>query len=83
MRRNADCLEKPVQDVSSVVRKFGGHVTEAGRMKSLDRSSGDCARNHTDLNRVFLPVAHGFRPRSIPEALDNPTFCQEGPHSGF
>ena len=65
---------------SSVVCEFGGHITEARR--TLDRASGDCAHNHTDLNRLFLPVTHGVRAKSVTESLDNPTFCG-GTHSGF
>src|SRR5258708_39676440 len=73
----------PCKTSSLVVYEFGGHITEAGRMESLNRSSGDCARNHTDVNRVFLPVTHGFRAKSVPEFRDNSTFCHGGTHSGF
>ncbi len=46
-------------------------------------TSGDFARNHSDLNRMFLLVTHRGGPKSLPESLDNPAFFHGGTHSGF
>jgi hypothetical protein len=48
MRRDADCVEKPVQDI------------EFSRLRTLV-TCGDCPRNHTGLKRVFLHVIHRGR----------------------
>jgi hypothetical protein len=45
--------------------------------------SDDFARNHSDLNRMFLPITRRGGPKSLPESLDNPVFFHGGTHSGF
>jgi len=45
--------------------------------------SDDFARNHSDLNRMFLPVTYRGGPKSLPESLDNPALFHGGIHSGF
>jgi hypothetical protein len=44
---------------------------------------GDFARNHSDLNRMLLPVTHRSGSKSLPEFLDNPAFFHGGTHPGF
>jgi len=46
-------------------------------------ASGDFARNHSDLNRLFLPVTDRGGPKSLSESLDNPVFFHGGTHSGL
>src|SRR5437016_606371 len=46
-------------------------------------TSGGFARNHSDLNRMFLRVTHGGGPKSLFESLDHPAFFHGGTHSGF
>ena len=58
------------------------HNTSVDRIR-VPTVSGDIARNHSDLNRMFLPVTRGDGPKSLPEPLDNPDFFHGGTHSGF
>ncbi len=44
---------------------------------------GDFARNHSDPNRVFLPVTYRGGPKSPFESLDHPAFFHGGTHPGF
>src|SRR3989442_15076327 len=46
-------------------------------------TSGGFARNHSDLNRMFLPVTYRGGPKSLFEPLDNPAFFHRGTHSAF
>src|SRR5712692_2270318 len=55
-------------------------ITDSIRMLA---TPNDCARNHSDLNRMFLPITHRGGPKSLPESLDNPAFFRGGTHSGF
>ncbi len=43
----------------------------------------DFARNHSDVNREFLPVIYCGSPNRIPGAVDNPVSFHGGTHSGF
>ena len=61
MHQDAQCLEKLMQGTSSAV--CGIWVT-----------LGDSARNHTDLNRMFLPVTRRDRAKSLTESSDYPSF---------
>lgn len=44
-------------------------------------TSGDSAPNHSDHNRMFLPVAYRGGPEGLPEPLDNPAFLYSGADS--
>jgi hypothetical protein len=44
---------------------------------------GDCARNRTNPSRVLMRVTHRGRAKSVPEPLDDPTFCHAGTLYGF
>ncbi len=70
MRRDADFVDKPLQDI------------ELSRLPILV-TCGDCPRNHTELNRVFLPVTHRGGPKGPGKSLDNPAFFHGGTHPGF
>ncbi len=50
---------------------------------TISVTSGDFARNHSDLNCMFLSVTHRGGAKSPPESLDNPAFFHAGTHSGF
>jgi len=63
-------MEKRVQNI----------ITDS--LKTL-ATPDDCARNHSDLNLMFLPVTYRGGPKSLPESLDNPAFFHGGTHSGF
>ncbi len=70
MHRDGHCLEKLMQGTGLAVR--GIRVT-----------CRDSSRNHTDMDRMFLLFTCRNRAKSVPEPLDNPTFCHRGTHSGF
>ncbi len=67
---SAHCVEKRMQNTSV------NYLT-------ISVTSGDFARNHSDLNRMFLPVTYRVGPKSLPGSLDSPAFFHGGTHSGF
>ena len=52
-------------------------------IRSRAISDDDFARDHSDLNRMFLPITHRGGPNSLVDFLDSPAFFHGGTHSGF
>ena len=61
--------------LSRSVRGSAHANTSVDRLR-ISVTSSEFARNHSALNRMFMPVTHRGRPKGLPRFLDEPDFFQ-------
>ncbi len=76
-------IQTPLNRLCSIQHRGRAHATHQNRLIESRATPDDFAQNHSDLNRMFLPVTHRGGPKGLPESLDSPTFFHGGTHSGF